>query len=89
MPAGTLIGKLEILLGRQLPRHASDEQLGVEVEAVRAPWSLALDVCLVVNAEHGVAAVAHHYDLMPVTRADLNFAEQRSRPRSRVEPEED
>lgn len=68
-------------------RHSSDEQVGVEVEAICAPWALTLDVWLAVHAEHGVSAVASHHQLMPAALTDLNFAEGRACARTCVEPE--
>lgn len=69
-------------------RNAADEQVGVEVEAVGAARALALHVRLVVHAEHGVASVASHHQLMPAAVLDLHLAGHRARSRACVEPAE-
>lgn len=67
--------------------HASNEEVGVEVEAIGAAWTLALDVRFVVHAEHGVPAVASHHQLMPAALTDLHFADHCSCAGASVEPE--
>lgn len=76
-----------VLLSLHVLSHSSNEQVGVEVEAVCAARTLALDVRLVVHAEHGVAAVACHHQLMPAALIDLYFADQGACARTCVEPD--
>ena len=78
----------KVLLLLHLLGHSSDEEVGVQVQAVRAAGTLALDVRLVVHAEHGVSPVASHHQLMPAALTDLHFADHRPCARTRVEPEE-
>lgn len=68
--------------------HSSDEEVGVQVEAVGAAWTLALHVLLVVHAEHGVPAIAGHHQLMPAALTDWHLADHRSRAGAGVEPEQ-
>lgn len=77
----------EILLLHDVVGHSSDEQVGVEVEAVRPLRALALDLRLVVHAQHAVAPVAGHDQLVPATPLDWHRADHRSRARARVEPD--
>lgn len=65
-----------VLLLLQILRHASDEQLRVQVEAVGAVRALALDVGLAVDAEDAVPAVPCDLHLMPVSLTDLDLAGQ-------------
>lgn len=69
-----------ILLLLHVLGHSPNEQVGVEVEAVCAARTLALDVRLVVHAEHGVAPVASHHQLMPAALVDWHFADHRACP---------
>lgn len=77
----------KVLLLLHFLGHSSNEQVGVEVEAVCAVWTLAHDVRLVVHAEHGAAPVACHHQLMPAALIDLYFADHCPCPRTCVEPE--
>lgn len=67
-----------VLLLLQFLRHASDEKLRVQVEAVGALRALAVDVRLLVDAEDASSAVPRDLHLMPVTLADLDLAGQRA-----------
>lgn len=80
--------KWRVVLVLHVLLHSSDEEVGVEVEAVGATWTLALHVLLVVNAQHGVPAIAGHHQLMPAALTDLHLADHRSRAGASVEPEQ-
>lgn len=65
---------------------AADEEVCVQVEAVGAARALALHVRLAVHAQHGVAPVARHHQLVPAAVLHLHRAGYRARPRACVEP---
>lgn len=67
--------------------HSSNEEVGVKVKAICAARTLTLNVRLVVHTEHGVSAIASHYQLMPAALIDLHFAHHCSCARPRVEPD--
>lgn len=77
-----------VLLLLHFHRDSSNEQVGIQVEALGTTRTLALHVGLIVHAEHGVAPVARHHQLMPAALGDLHFADHCFCARARVEPEE-
>lgn len=70
-------------------RHPSNEQIGVQVEAVSSTRTLALDVRLVVHTEHGETPIAGHHQLMPAALSDFNVADHDARARTCVESDKD
>lgn len=80
------ISEQSLLLRLHLVRDAADEEVRVQVEAVGAARALALHVRLAVHAQHGVAAVARHHQLVPAAVLHLHRAGDRARPRACVEP---
>ena len=73
---------------QQLVRHAPNEEVGVEVEAVGAGGALSLDVRLVVHAQHGVTPVPRHHQLVPAARLHAHLTDQRACAGACVEPAE-
>lgn len=80
--------KQKILHILHFSRHTANKQVGVEVEAICAVRTLALNVRLIVHPEHSVATGPRHHQLMPTALTDLYFTDQGTCSRTRVEPEE-
>lgn len=71
----TLSSRSSSLLLLEVICHPSDEQRGVQVEAVCPMGTFALDVRLAIHAEHADPPAACHHQLVPATLADLDFTD--------------